>query len=136
MSVPKPPRVVGHRGAATYAPENTLASLREARRRGATWVEFDVKLSAAGSGRELSQRLAKIETAISRRKTVEFSYYSLQRDEVSDRKVDPYHLVFRSGQFYLIAHAHERDQVRAVDRAPAVLSGLDQLERHGQPGGS
>ena len=73
---------------------------------------IDVKLSAAGSGRELSQRLAKIETAISRRKTVEFSYYSLQRDETSDRKVNPYHLVFREGQFYLIGHAHERDEVR------------------------
>jgi proteasome accessory factor C len=73
---------------------------------------IDVKLSGAGNGRELSQRLAKIETAISRRKTVEFSYYSLQRDEVSDRKVDPYHLVFREGQFYLIGHSHERDEVR------------------------
>jgi proteasome accessory factor BC len=72
---------------------------------------IDVKLSASG-GRELSQRLAKIETAISRRKTIEFSYYSLQRDEVSDRKVDPYHLVFRDGQFYLIGYAHERDEVR------------------------
>jgi predicted DNA-binding transcriptional regulator YafY len=73
---------------------------------------IDVKLSTAGSGRELSQRLAKIETAISRRKTIEFRYYSLQRDEVSDRKVNPYHLVFRDGQFYLIAYSHERDQVR------------------------
>lgn len=42
------PRVIGHRGAATYAPENTLVSLREAKRRGAPWVEFDVKLSADG----------------------------------------------------------------------------------------
>ncbi|HJQ57643.1 MAG TPA: glycerophosphodiester phosphodiesterase [Vineibacter sp.] len=42
------PRVIGHRGAATYAPENTLESLREAKRRGAPWVEFDVKLSADG----------------------------------------------------------------------------------------
>ena len=58
---------------------------------------IDVKLSTAGSGRELSQRLAKIETAISRRKTIEFSYYSLQRDDDSDRKVNPYHLVFRDG---------------------------------------
>ncbi len=40
------PLVVGHRGAAAYAPENTLASFREARARGAAWVEFDVKLSA------------------------------------------------------------------------------------------
>jgi len=73
---------------------------------------IDVKLAPSGGGREMSQRLAKIETAISRRKTIEFSYYSMQRDEVSDRKVDPYHLVFRSGQFYLIAQSHERDDVR------------------------
>jgi glycerophosphoryl diester phosphodiesterase len=31
-----------------YAPENTLASFREAARRGATWVEIDVKLTADG----------------------------------------------------------------------------------------
>jgi glycerophosphoryl diester phosphodiesterase len=43
------PRVIGHRGAAAYAPENTLASFREARRRGATWVEIDVKLTADGA---------------------------------------------------------------------------------------
>jgi len=73
---------------------------------------IDVKLAPSGGGRELSQRLAKIETAISRRKTIEFSYYSMQRDEQSDRKVDPYHLVFRNGQFYLIGHSHERDDVR------------------------
>src|SRR5439155_643975 len=41
---------------------------------------IDVKLAPASGGRELSQRLAKIETAISRRKTVEFSYYSMERD--------------------------------------------------------
>jgi glycerophosphoryl diester phosphodiesterase len=40
------PKVVGHRGAAAYAPENTLESFREAKRRGATWVEIDVKLTA------------------------------------------------------------------------------------------
>lgn len=40
------PRVIGHRGAAEAAPENTLASFREAKRQGAAWVEFDAKLSA------------------------------------------------------------------------------------------
>jgi glycerophosphoryl diester phosphodiesterase len=42
------PRIIGHRGAAANAPENTLESLREAARLGATWVEFDAKLTSDG----------------------------------------------------------------------------------------
>jgi len=42
------PKVIGHRGAPAYAPENTLESFREARRRGAAWVEIDIKLTADG----------------------------------------------------------------------------------------
>ena len=73
---------------------------------------IEMAMTASAGGRELSQRLAKIETAISRRKTIQFSYYTMERDATADRKVDPYHLVFRSGQFYLIGYAHERDAVR------------------------
>lgn len=42
------PRIIGHRGAAGIAPENTLAGFRAARAAGARWVEFDVRLSADG----------------------------------------------------------------------------------------
>lgn len=40
------PRVIGHRGAAGIAPENTLVGFRAARAAGVRWVEFDVRLSA------------------------------------------------------------------------------------------
>jgi proteasome accessory factor BC len=72
----------------------------------------EMAMTASAGGRDLSQRLSKIETAISRRKTIEFTYYTMERDETEKRKVDPFHLVFRSGQFYLIGHSHERDAVR------------------------
>src|SRR4051794_38877493 len=72
----------------------------------------EMAMTASAGGRDLSQRLSKIETAISRRKTIEFTYYTMERDDTEKRKVDPFHLVFRGGQFYLIGHSPERDAVR------------------------
>ncbi len=39
------PKVIGHRGAKAYAPENTLASFHAAADMGIEWVECDVKLT-------------------------------------------------------------------------------------------
>jgi proteasome accessory factor BC len=69
-------------------------------------------VTAGAGGRELSQRLSKVETAIFRRKTILFGYYTIGRDAEEKRKVDPYHLLYRGGQFYLIGYAHERRDVR------------------------
>lgn len=42
-------RVIGHRGCGGWAPENTLAGLREADRMGCRWVEVDATLLADGT---------------------------------------------------------------------------------------
>ncbi len=69
-------------------------------------------ITASAGGAELSARLAKIDTAIYRRKRIEFEYYTMQSDATALRKVDPYHLLFEGGQFYLVGYSHERDGVR------------------------
>jgi len=69
-------------------------------------------ITASAGGHELSARLAKVETAIFRNKTIVFEYYTMERDEVSTRRVDPYHLLFQGGQFYLLGYSHERKAIR------------------------
>ena len=61
---------------------------------------------------EVAAHLTKIESAISRRKTIRFTYYSIGRDERSEREVDPYSLLYSAGNWYMIGHSHERDASR------------------------
>jgi proteasome accessory factor C len=77
-------------------------------------------ITGAAGGHEVSQRLAKIETAIFRRKTIVFEYYTMERDATGTRKIDPYQLLFQGGQFYVVGYAHEREAVR-VFRLSRIL---------------
>ena len=76
--------------------------------------QHTVALGLTGSpgGQEISQRLTKIETAIFRRKTIVFDYYTIERDALGTRRVDPYQLIYQGGQFYLVGRSHERDAIR------------------------
>jgi len=42
----QPPKIIGHRGACAYAPENTLVSIQTAADMGIDWLEIDVKLTS------------------------------------------------------------------------------------------
>lgn len=41
----KLPKIIGHRGCAAYAPENTIEGIHTAADMGVEWVELDVKLT-------------------------------------------------------------------------------------------
>ncbi len=49
--------------------------------------------------------------AIDRRRTVEMEYHSFGRDDVTVRRVDPYHLWYQFGGLYLAARCHTRQEV-------------------------
>lgn len=63
-----------------------------------------------------------IEKCISEKKSIEVEYYTLSRDETKRRILDPYHLIYKSGAWYLIAFCHWRKDVKIfrVDRIKAV----------------
>jgi predicted DNA-binding transcriptional regulator YafY len=61
---------------------------------------------------ETPGRLAKLEGAISKQRTVKFGYHSIMRDEERERTVDPYALLVERGRWYVVGHDHDRNDIR------------------------
>jgi predicted DNA-binding transcriptional regulator YafY len=53
-----------------------------------------------------AEHVAAIQAALLERRRLRLRYYSMSRDEVSDRRVDPYHLTLHGGGFYLAGYCH------------------------------
>jgi len=71
-----------------------------------------VRVSAPDYSPELAGRLSKLESAISKQRTVRFGYWSPKRTRPGDRVVNPYALRLDDGNWYVIGHDLERDLVR------------------------
>jgi len=71
-----------------------------------------VRVSAPDYSPELAGRLAKLESAISKQRTVRFGYWSPRRARPGERTVNPYALRLDDGNWYVIGHDLERDTTR------------------------
>jgi predicted DNA-binding transcriptional regulator YafY len=61
---------------------------------------------------ELAGRLSKLETAISKQRTLKFDYWGIARDETRPRTIDPYALLPHEGSWYVIGRDHASDEIR------------------------
>jgi proteasome accessory factor BC len=61
---------------------------------------------------EMSGRLTKLEGAISKQRTVRFTYWSISRDKTRERTVNPYALLPEAGSWYLIGRDLDEDDER------------------------
>jgi proteasome accessory factor BC len=71
-----------------------------------------VRVSAPDYSPELAGRLSKLESAISKQRTVRFGYWSPRRARPGERSVNPYALRLDDGNWYVIGQDLERDTVR------------------------
>jgi proteasome accessory factor C len=61
---------------------------------------------------ETPGRLAKLENAISKQRTVRFDYWSISRDKESERSLNPYALLNDNGLWYVVGHDLDRKDIR------------------------
>jgi predicted DNA-binding transcriptional regulator YafY len=71
-----------------------------------------VRVTAPDYSPELAGRLSKLESAISKQRTIKFSYWSPQHDKVSERTLNPYALRLDEGVWYVIGLDLDRDAER------------------------
>jgi predicted DNA-binding transcriptional regulator YafY len=71
-----------------------------------------VRVSAPDYSPELAGRLAKLESAISKQRTIKFGYWSPRRVRQGERSVNPYALRLDEGNWYVVGHDLDRRTTR------------------------
>ncbi|HSO01786.1 MAG TPA: WYL domain-containing protein [Gaiellaceae bacterium] len=61
---------------------------------------------------EMAGRLSKLESALSKQRTIKFSYWSPRRDQTRERTLNPYALRRDRGTWYVVGHDLDNDAVR------------------------
>jgi proteasome accessory factor C len=61
---------------------------------------------------EMPGRLAKLETAISKQRTVKFAYRAMTSGKETERTLNPYGLLHDRGVWYVIGSDHDREAIR------------------------
>src|SRR3954471_9648060 len=74
--------------------------------------QLPVEVSDPDYTPEMQGRLAKLENAISKQRTVKFSYWSIYKDVEEERTLNPYALLPENGSWYVIGRDLDRDDIR------------------------
>jgi proteasome accessory factor BC len=61
---------------------------------------------------EMPSRLGKLESAISKQRTVRFSYWSIARDKTAERTINPYALFQENGAWYVVGRDLDKEDER------------------------
>lgn len=75
--------------------------------------EMAITYSRGDADEARSQLIHELQIALDRRKSVELVYHAFSTGETTRRKVDPYGLIFRRGQWTLVGWDHLREALRS-----------------------
>lgn len=92
-------------------------------------ISFDVA-PLRGEEEQMAIVYEQVAQAITDRTSLQIEYYAAYTGETSIRTVDPYHLRYHRGAWYLIAYCHLRECIRvfAVDRINACRENSSRFE--------
>ena len=94
------------------APEESILTSKEVE------MLLSVSFQPIKTKREISEVFEVIFNGIRERRTLKIKYYTISRDEITERKVNPYHLYNFEGVWYFVGFCQLRGELRdfALDR--------------------
>lgn len=71
---------------------------------------------------DVKETFEKIFSSIRNKRRILINYYSIERNEITERKIDPYHIYNYEGVWYFCGFCHLREEIRdfALDRIQKV----------------
>jgi proteasome accessory factor C len=89
-----------------------------------------------GGGGHVAQALSAVRRAVEQRERLEIDYYAASHDELTSRRIDPEHVYFSIGHWYVVAWDHLSDDERLfrVDRIRTVRETGKHFEPRGLEG--
>ncbi|MFN3699777.1 MAG: helix-turn-helix transcriptional regulator, partial [Dictyoglomus sp.] len=93
-------------------------------------IFLSVSLSPIKMKSDIKDIFGKIFSAIKNKKRILITYYSMERDETTERKVDPYHIYNYEGVWYFCGFCHLRKEIRdfALDRIQKITVTSEKFE--------
>ncbi len=75
----------------------------------------DFKISSIGNNKISQDKISQICKSIMDNKSINISYFSINRNEITFRKIDPYDIIFKYGKWYVIGYCHFNKYIEIFD---------------------
>ncbi|MEY8001470.1 helix-turn-helix transcriptional regulator [Clostridium sp. Mt-5] len=66
-----------------------------------------------GNTGNLEDKISQVSYSMSRGRSLNINYFSINKNNLTMRKVDPYNLIFKQGDWYVIGYCHMKDDVES-----------------------
>ncbi|PRR86047.1 HTH domain protein [Clostridium luticellarii] len=66
-----------------------------------------------GNTENLENKISKVNYSMNKGRSLNINYFSINKSNLTMRKVDPYNLIFKQGDWYIIGYCHMKDDVES-----------------------
>lgn len=68
-----------------------------------------------GNTQKMEYKVHRVNESMSRGRSIKIQCFSINKDRMVSKNVDPYDIIYKEGSWYLIAYCHANDEIRSFE---------------------